>query len=309
MAKKIGFNEFKKAVDERTIPIESLPDYIEFDDDAPIPRLQFRQDALTDALPKEYDVDEEVYRLLRSIDDLDDSNTEIFSFAPKKRIVAEGDSWFNLPKFFRPPAIADWIKDNKRFKLKNIARWGHTLEEILDQNEYLKTIDEYRPDFFMLCGGGNDLQEGLARGTFVSPYSETRDQDNYLTDEGKMGLVDIEEGLKKIMATVYNKFPTLPILTHGYDFPRPLVGNGKYIGKHLRKIGFPDDKMEPVIISVINTLNDHIEAAANSCDTARYLDCRNLTNDFTWYDDMHPSKDGFLALSLRFEEEMNVIIG
>ena len=307
MAKKISFTEFKAAVDRRTIPLESLADYVEFDAESPIPRLRFRQDALIDTASDKYDVDEEIYRLLRSLDDQQDADAEVFSFAPRQRVVAEGDSWYNLPKFFRPPAIADWIKKNKRFKLKNIAKWGHTLDEILSQNEYLEAIDEYRADFFMLCGGGNDLQEGLASGKYIHSYDKTREIDDYLTDEGKRGLSDIENGLREIMTKVSHNYSTLPILTHGYDFPRPLVGGGTYIGKYLRKMGFPDEKMQPVINSVLNQLNHHVEAAANAHQTALFVDCRELTKEFTWYDDMHPSQDGFLALSLRFEEEMNSI--
>jgi len=307
MAKKISFMEFKMAVDRRTIPLESLADYVDFDDEAPIPRLRFCQDALIDTAPDKYDVDEEIFRLLRSLDDEQEADAEIFSFAPKKRVVAEGDSWYNLPKFLRPPAIADWIQKNKRFRLKNIAKWGHTLETILSQQEYLDAIDEYRADFFMLCGGGNDLQEGLASEKYIHPYDKMREIDNYLTDEGIKGLASIEDGLREIMSAVSQNYSTLPILAHGYDFPRPLVGSGTYIGKHLRTMGFPDQKMQPLINSVLNQLNHHVEAAANAHKTARFVDCRGLTKEFTWYDDMHPSKDGFLALSLRFEEEMNSI--
>lgn len=307
MAKKISFKEFKDAVDNRTIPFGSLRDYVEFDEESAIPRLQFRQDALTDAVPDTFDVDDEIYQLQRFLDDQEELVAEVFSFAPHQRVVAEGDSWYNLPAFFRPPAIADWIKKNRRFKLKNIARWGHTLDQILSQNEYLEAIDKYQASFFMLCGGGNDLQEGLASGKYIYSYDEARDINDYLTDEGKIGLTNIENGLSEIMSNVSSLYPEMPILTHGYDYPRPLVGSGKYIGKHLKKMSFPNEKMQPVINSVLNQLNDHIETATKSYESARFIDCRELTKGFTWYDDMHPSEDGFLALSLRFEEEMNSI--
>lgn len=95
------------------------------------------------------------------------------------------------------------------------------------------------------------------------------------------------------------------MLTHGYDYPRPLVGDGKYIGKYLRRMGFPDDEMQPIVDSVINSLNRHIKAAASVHNTATYIDSRGATKEFTWYDDMHPDGDGFLALSLLFEDKIN----
>lgn len=107
------------------------------------------------------------------------------------------------------------------------------------------------------------------------------------------------------MADVSGRFPSLPILTHGYDYPRPLVGGGKYIGKHLRKLGFPENEMQPIVDSVIDSLNRHIKAAASEHKTAIYIDCRGATREFTWYDDMHPDRNGFLALSLLFEDKMN----
>ena len=120
-------------------------------------------------------------------------------------------------------------------------------------------------------------------------------------------MIDIENGLKNIIATVSNKYASLPILTHGYDYPRPLVGEGKYIGRHLRKQGFPDNKMQPIINAVINKLNIHIDKATDVSGNAQYINCRGLTREYTWYDDMHPSSEGYLALSLRFEDEMNSI--
>ncbi|MDU9048176.1 MAG: SGNH/GDSL hydrolase family protein [Candidatus Electrothrix sp. Rat3] len=305
MAERITFSEFKKALDSRTITVDSLKEYVEFDDESPVPKLIFRKDALIDSPPEQYDVDEEIYRLLRSLDEKEDADLPVYYWKKAKLVLAEGDSWYNLPWFLRPPAIADWIKKNKRFRLKNIARWGDTLKEILDQNEYLTAIDEYRPDFFMLCGGGNDLQEGLANGQYIHFYDESRDVDDYLTEKGIKGLADIEIGLKQIISDVAEKYPSLPILTHGYDYPRPLVGNGKYIGKYLRRMGFPDDKMQPIVDSVIDRLNHHVKTAASAYKTAVYIDCRNATKNFIWYDDMHPGRDGFLALSILFEEKMN----
>jgi hypothetical protein len=117
-----------------------------------------RADALLDDRPVGYDVDAEIYRTLRSIDATRESRREAFSFTGRKRVVAEGDSWFNLPEFFRPPTIADWIQRNGRFWMNNIAYWGHTLEEILREKEYLPAIAEDNPDFFMFSAGGNDLQ-------------------------------------------------------------------------------------------------------------------------------------------------------
>jgi hypothetical protein len=285
------------------MPLEQLPDYVDFDPTLPIPKLMFRADALVDCPPPDYDVDAEVYRMLRSIREEREARLEVGPLAGKKRVVAEGDSWFNLPILVRPPAIADWIERNGHFRIKNIAYWGHTLQRILRDKEYLKVLAQEKPDYFMFSAGGNDLQLGLANGNYIYAYEPTRPVDQYLTDAGKAALVEIEQGYKSLF-TELSQFPTLKIICYGYDYPRPLVRGGTYIGRHFRRKGIPDNQMGPIITSIIDNLNEVIQRVTRST-TIHYLDCRRVTESYTWYDDMHPDQDGFLALSIKFEEVMN----
>jgi len=115
------------------MPLDKLAGYVQFDPDSAIPKLSFRSDALIDQPPPAYDVDGEIYRMLRELKEKQAVQIESFSFVGKKSVVAEGDSWFNLPEILRPPAIADWISRNGRFRMNNIAYWGHTLEMILNR--------------------------------------------------------------------------------------------------------------------------------------------------------------------------------
>ncbi|MBW4421704.1 MAG: hypothetical protein KME13_21195 [Myxacorys californica WJT36-NPBG1] len=55
--------------------------------------------------------------------------------------------------------------------------------------------------------------------------------------------------------------------------------------------------------AIIDKLNDVIQGVAQSA-RVHYLDCRHATEP-SWYDDMHPDRDGFLALAVKFEEAMN----
>lgn len=303
MAKRLTFEEFKTSIDQRVMPLEKLPEYVQLDPNLPLPKLVFRADALVDLPPPEYDVDAEIYQMLRVIEDEQDAQVEAFSFVGPKRVVAEGDSWFNLPLFVRPPAIADWIKRNGRFKVKNIAYWGHTLERILRDREYITIISREKPDYFIFSAGGNDLQIGLSTGTYIHDYDPNRPVDQYLTATGETALARIESGYQKLLAELA-QFAPLKILCYGYDYPRPLVNGGTYIGRYLREQGIPDKLMGPIMVSVIDKLNDRIQRAALAAKV-RYLDCRRVTEAYTWYDDMHPDRDGFLALAVKFEEEMN----
>ena len=324
MSKKISFTEFKGAVDNRILPADKIGDYVELDPASPIPKLIFKADALTDDAPNDYDVDEEIYQLTQHYKDNEFEKDRIFNSQEVTRssrgsttrgvarsaplqnrvVVAEGDSWFNLPPLIRPTAIADRIWWNRSYNIKNIARWGHTLKTILHQGQHLRTLEHYKPAYFLLSAGGNDLQQGLASGTFLHAYDPRRPVHDYLTDQAKQDFDEIADNYRTLLNQVSSKFPDTKTITYGYDYPRPLVGNGRYIGQFLHKQGFPREIMTELVRPSMEELNNRIRSVSLEFQNITFLNCLNVTNDFTWYDDMHPSSEGFVALTRKFEETM-----
>lgn len=323
MSKKISFKEFKGAIDSRFLSAEKIGDYVQLDPDSPIPKLIFKADSLTDDAPSDYDVDEEIYQLTQHYKDSEFEKGRIFNSQEVARpsrgstrsgsgstalrgrmVVAEGDSWFNLPPLIRPTAIADRIWWNRTYNIKNIARWGHTLKTILLQGQHLSTIEHYRPDYFLLSAGGNDLQQGLASGKFLHPYDPNRPIHHYLTDQAKQGFDEIADNYRTLLNQVSSKFPDTKTITYGYDYPRPLVSNGRYIGQFLHRQGFPREVMTELVRPSMEELNKKIRSVSQEFRNVTFIDCLNVTNDFTWYDDMHPSSEGFVALTRKFEETM-----
>lgn len=305
MAKRLSYSDFEKKLAKGAMPLEQLGEYVMFDPTTAVPRLVFRNDALLDMPSREYDVDEAIYSYLRKITDkrFDGQKAQ----PDIRSVVAEGDSWFNLPPFpyICPIAIAEWIQRRKRFRVKNIARWGHTLKKILQDQEYLSVLKSDCPDYFMFTAGGNDLQEGLESGAYIHSYSSNRPVQDYFTSAGVAALAQIESGYRAVFGQVYALYPRMPILCHGYDYPRPLVGSGLYIGQFLRRKGIPDNLMAPIVGSIIDQLNTVIRGVAQSyAQTVKFLDCLRATDSFTWCDDMHPNSDGFEAIAIKFENAM-----
>ena len=319
MAKKLSFKEFEKAIEDPFISAGRLRDYVkdyaQLNSDSPIPKLSFRADALTNQLPAGYDLDKRISQRLRYLEKQDRS----------PHVVAEGDSWFKLPPLFWPYAIPDKITQNGKFSMVNNAQWDYTLKEILENRNRkgdedapgyegekgcLTVLREEDPEYFLLSAGGNDLQELLKSGDLLRPYdpkTPNRPLNKYLKKKGKNALRDIGRGYKKLLSKVTKEFPDLKVLTYGYDYPRPLVGGGCYIGQYLRELPIPAEKMTPIMKDVLDEFNKSIEATVKelNSDNVRYLDCRGVTKDCTWDDDMHPSSDGFEALAKKFEETMN----
>ncbi len=142
MTKKLSFAEFRDAINQRSMPTQILWGYVQFEPNSPIPKLSFRSDALTNQPDADYDVDGEIYQLLRQSYNERDVQLKLFSHEGKSHVVAEGDSWFCFPSFaFLRSDIVEWIRFNNRFSITDIAYWGHTLKKILQNKEYLPAGD------------------------------------------------------------------------------------------------------------------------------------------------------------------------
>ena len=202
-----------------------------------------------------------------------------------KRVVAEGDSWFSMPMLVRPNTIADPIMWDRRFLVTNIACWGHTLSEILRQREYMRTLRHLTPDFFIL--------------------SAALPQDAYLTPRGQAGLAKVGKQYDQIFDEVTRDFLRVGILCHGYDYPRPLVGDGAYVGKHMSSLGIPESRMQAIIDPIIRSLNSVVAAAAGKYPSVQFLNLLGATEDYRWLDDMHPGREGFRALARIFMRAMS----
>jgi hypothetical protein len=303
MATRITLEQFDRLLRDQLIPPDMIGEFVEFDEESAVPRLAFRADAIIGPVPPDYDVDEMVYRYERELRKRDAALRSISRVVTGIPVVAEGDSWFNLPMFIRPRAIADQLEKDRRFEANNIARWGHTLERILQEREYLEEIDG-QTRFLIVSAGGNDLQIALEKDRAIHGFDPARPLNDYLTTAGLDLMRRIHDDYVTLLNEVHSQFPSVQVLTYGYDYPRPLVGRGKYIGKYLRKKGIPDDRLQAVIDPIIDVLNSQIATATSRVTWARYLNCRTKTAPFTWFDDMHPREDGFAALLDVFADVM-----
>jgi hypothetical protein len=305
MAKKLKFSDFKEAIEKRAIPFDKLNEYVELDPFVATPRLRIIPDALLDNASSDYDIDKEIYNIWRENEEREYDENKMFGFFGRERIVAEGDSWFNLPPLsFIPKTIAERMKSNGTYKIKNIAYWGHTIKRIYSEKEYLEKIDQDKTDYFMLSAGGNDLQNGLENknNSSIKEYDPDIALNDYLTQKGHDILGGIEEDYRGILNEVTSSFPEVKIYCHGYDYPRPLVGKGKYIGRYFRKKDIPDDLMTPIMAEIMDLFNKMLSQVIEDYgSTVTYINCRNITKPYTWKDDMHPGSDGFKALANEFE--------
>ena len=337
MAERLTFQQFKDKLENSTEPIENLDDYVEFAPDSPIPKLKYRDDAPLDGPVPDVDVNSLICKYSRKIREKERDQTSKILSENRISIVAEGDSWFNLPDVLPccAPAIANCLDLNPRFQMKNIAIWGDTLQNILDEKEYMNVIKDDPPDYFMLSAGGNDLVLGLAEEGYVHQYDSSLKPEQYLTEVGEQGINDIQAGYKQILGQVTKTFGGLKVLCHGYDYPRPrsvkkdevedgpednpaddwadqeedkVKCDAEFIGNHLHALGIPYKEMDAILRPIIDKLNKAIEdAVAKYKPQVEFINLRDVASkpEIKWYDDMHPAEDGFKALAAKFEEAMS----
>src|SRR5690606_13444516 len=75
-----------------------------------------------------------------------------------KVILAEGDSWFEYPRFITD--VIDHLNKRNDYAIKSIAYGGDWLSNILLENEYIEELSLLKPDVFLISGGGNDIVGG-----------------------------------------------------------------------------------------------------------------------------------------------------
>ena len=135
MARRLTFEQFKQRVAAPSPKVRVLAKYVEFDPTSPVPKLRFRPYALTDGAPDTFDVDallrERMHEVRRQ-----KADAKIVD-ASATRVLAEGDSWFNLPWLVKPKTICDYLDGRRAFDVTNIGSWGHTLEEMIEAKEHL----------------------------------------------------------------------------------------------------------------------------------------------------------------------------
>jgi hypothetical protein len=136
------------------------------------------------------------------------------------------------------------------------------------------------------------------------PYDPARPLEQSVTAQGAHLLAQIGTGYRTLLGQVAAAFPKLPVLCYGYDYPRPGVGEGRYIGRYLRALGYPEKRMRALVKIVLDRLNQVIRKAVAEFAHAQYIRCLRVTDPYTWFDDMHPHGDGFKALARKFEARM-----
>ena len=229
------------------------------------------------------------------------------------RIVAEGDSWFQYP------ILVEDTLDHlyKLYAIRSFAEAGDTLENYMKKREYLAPIAEEEADFFLVSGGGNDIL-GKKFEDFLRDTPDPNDKtfQKYFKPDFTQKLTQLEGLYMEMFTQLLQRYPNLHILVHGYDYAIPLditlPANKKkssWLGQYLVKKNIqPQAEREQCLHFIMDKFNVMVQKiVAKFGDRVSYIDVRNVVNRTSWFDEIHPTNEGFQLVANRFITEIEKV--
>lgn len=246
-------------------------------------------------------------------------------------LVSEGDSWFQFPIFLED--VIDHL--GRSFNVFSTDAAGDTLQNMVHGDaEYLRSLRHLggQARALLFSGGGNDIVGEDEDGTpwidrIIKPFQAGRPLDDYIDTDGfSARLRFIEDCYRKLLTSVEDEFPGLPVVCHGYDYSLPggfpgdtrnplWARQDQWIGRPLRGLGIVDAALQQAIVRrMIDRLNQRLAALcggnnpAGSFARAWLVDARTVVNG-RWADELHPSDAGYADVAVRFESVLRQALG
>jgi lysophospholipase L1-like esterase len=252
-----------------------------------------------------------------------DQDARLASAPPRKRLVAEGDSWFD---YMPGIDILDHLKAIHRYEIYKVARAGDTVEnmafgtEIEDNyrrrlpqlQETVAAVKKHRPRVVLLSGGGNDFA-----GDDLLAYLNhagsglpglRRDYAAFMT-----GTV-FRSAYEHILRQIWAVDPSVHVVAHGYARPIPdgrcvrIVGirfSGPWLRPSLARKGHQEPAAcRKLVCEILDLLNDMLAGLAAAHPNFHYLDLRSRIGDGDWANELHLTNAAYRRVSDLFHAEI-----
>lgn len=223
-------------------------------------------------------------------------------------IIAEGDSWFDLPAVFYPPTAIDVL--SKTVAVANLARHGDELRDMIAAGQYVRPLLDGGVRHFLFSGGGNDLLGDLAT-HLRQRASGDSDPDNaprYVRPSFEAALDTISGLFTSLARQVRNHSPRTTLYVHGYDYAIP-HRFGNWLGKALVFRGFDPVHQKPLADAIIRFMidahNARLARLARANENFVHVNLCGLLGPGDWFgDELHPGKSGAEKIAAAFRAAM-----
>lgn len=248
----------------------------------------------------------------------------------KLRILVEGDSWHRLPTLSDNAKKAGIGIGGSNFdvsrglsalghEVKNIAKWSELITEFSLTTAYVEAIESWKPDVFVLCGGGNDLFDGQKLQKILGVYTPGKSPAGYVKNTPyNEALAPILKAYDRIFTRVAKAKhgSKLPIVCHTYDFPiprarapwlfRPMQTQGIFNDQNM-PVG-PDKELASKIVHVLlKRFHKKLVAVRNKHPNKANIRIERVFGAVgpsvsEWHDEIHPKKEGFQRVANKISD-------
>ena len=221
----------------------------------------------------------------------------------RPRFVATGDSWFQHPLIRE---TIDHLMEAHGHPILSLDVAGDSLQQVVDQDDYLDAIAEAQAKALLLSGGGNDLMGGRF-GEFLNPYTPNGGHGaaRFLNSRFDAALATLFQQTRQIIGRVRGRFPTVKVLIHCYDYvvPRGRAAGGHWLGGPMEERGIA---LQPDKNAIVKLMIDRYAAGiAAVCKQfaggASLVDTRGAIGAPQWRDEVHANDAGYAAVAARWQ--------
>ena len=238
-----------------------------------------------------------------------------------RRLISEGDSWFDYPPH---PNVIDFLDGEGFWAIKRFEKSGDTLANVAGPGNLVRiavTAEKEKTEAILISAGGNDLFTDIPEKPQLrwiwralmpfDPSKTAAEHVNQLVwDEKK---TELRRNFVQIISALSG---CAPMLIHGYDY---LTASGEkclydgfraagpWILPSMRDRGILDPDMQRAILRVlIDDVNRILSALQGSYpDSVIYVDLRGtLRPGIDWLNEIHPTEDGFHKVEERFRDAL-----
>jgi hypothetical protein len=227
-------------------------------------------------------------------------------------ILAEGDSWFDLPLIY-PRTMVDFL--GEKHKIVTLAQWGDTLENMVSSPQFIAPLKTKAFKHFLFSAGGNDIVGGGRIDRFVRMFDvghqDPKDAAWYVKDAFVAALDHVMALYREILAIVKKTSPDTKLVLHGYSYVLPQK-NGAWLGNTMENMLGLDPVHRPdlcraIVRVLLDAFNMRLKQFAGSSNGAViYVDLRKAAKANEWFDELHPREVATKRFAQILEAELKL---
>lgn len=208
------------------------------------------------------------------------------------KVLAEGDSWFDLPWFYSS-TIVDQLNQHF-FPVEEIATPGDTIQNIIASGEYERALRQKSYKVFMFSAGGNDVL-GDIRTHLMQRESGDNDAANaprYVRSSFSAKLDEVSGLYADMVSSVARLAPRAKIVVHGYAYAIAQL-RGPWLGSAFDDRGFHPVDQAPMCAAIVKAMVDAFNLRLEQLERANpnrviRMDFRRDVRRNEWFDELHP---------------------